>query len=96
MSTKNYRLILIIGGVALLLLVPRVAMQFSDDVSWSVNDFIIAGVLLSGTGLLIELILRNVKLKQNRIILSAIVLVLLILIWIELAVGLFGSPLAGS
>ena len=96
MSTKNYRLILIIGGVALLLLVPLVAMQFSDDVSWSVNDFIIAGVLLSGTGLLIELILRNVKLKQNRLILSAIVLVLLILIWIELAVGLFGSPLAGS
>ena len=44
---------------ALVLLVPLVAMQFTDGVAWSVADFVVAGVLLAGTGVLYELALRR-------------------------------------
>jgi hypothetical protein len=44
---------------ACVLLVPLVAMQFSDEVDWSVADFVFAGVLLGGTGLLLELAARK-------------------------------------
>jgi hypothetical protein len=39
---------------AFILSVPLVAMQFSDEVDWGVADFVFAGVLLAGTGLLLE------------------------------------------
>jgi hypothetical protein len=71
-------------------------MQFSNEVNWTIMDFLIAGVLLFGTGLTIEFVLRKVKTRKNRILICGIILLLLLLIWIELAVGLFGSPIAGN
>ena len=96
MILKNKRLFAILGLVVLLLLIPGISMLFTNEVNWSIQDFIIAGVLLLSIGLAIELILRKVRNKQNRIALIIIILVLLILTWIELAVGVFGTPLAGS
>ena len=34
-------------------------MLFTDDVDWSVADFVFAGALLGGTGLLLELAARR-------------------------------------
>ena len=34
-------------------------MQFTDEVDWGVFDFVFAGVLLGGTGLLLELAARK-------------------------------------
>lgn len=96
MTAQNKRLSGILLTVALLLLVPLVAMQFSTGVDWDLTDFIIAGLLLSGAGLTIELIIRKVKSKEGRLALGVLVLLVLALIWIELAVGIFGSPIAGS
>lgn len=93
---KNKRLILILSSIVILLLIPFVAMQFTNEVSWSTMDFIIMGALLLGTGLAIELGLRNIKSTQNRLILIVIILVLFLLIWGELAVGIFGTLFEGS
>jgi hypothetical protein len=41
-------------ATALILLLPLVAMQFTDEVDWGVADFGLAGVLLGGTGLLLH------------------------------------------
>lgn len=71
-------------------------MQFTDEVNWGVFDFIVAGVLLFGTGLIFELILRKVKTKKSQIATIVILFILLILIWVELAVGIFGTPFGGS
>jgi hypothetical protein len=71
-------------------------MQFTNEVSWTLFDFVVAGVLLLGTGLVCELVLRKIKKMEHRIILCSVILVPLFLIWAELAVGIFGSPLAGS
>jgi hypothetical protein len=43
----------------LVLLVPLVGMQLSAGFDWSVADFVVAGVLLAGTGLLFEVALRR-------------------------------------
>ncbi|MBP8066648.1 MAG: hypothetical protein KAY31_04185 [Flavobacterium sp.] len=93
---KNTRVIIILITVAVLLLIPFIAMQFTAEVNWSLFDFIIAAVLLLGSGLLIEFVLRTIKSKQSRIILCIVILLALFLIWAELAVGIFGTPFAGS
>ena len=93
---QNNRLIGIVVAVGLLLLIPFVAMQFTDEVKWNRFDFLVAGSLLLGTGLLCELVLRKVSKVQARIAICGAILVALVLIWIELAVGIFGTPFAGS
>lgn len=96
MISQNKRLVGILVSVVIILLVPFIAMQFSYEVNWELSDFIVAGILLFGTGLVCELILRTVKKKENRIALCVVIIVLLLLIWAELAVGIFGTPLAGN
>lgn len=93
---NNKRLIIILSTAATLLLFPLIAMQFSTEVNWSIFDFIIMGIMLFGTGLLCELIMQKVKNNKSRIIICSIILLMLILIWAELAVGIFGTVFAGS
>lgn len=93
---KNIRLIVILSVIAVILLIPLVAMQFTTEVDWNLMDFIIMGALLLVVGLSFELILRKVKSKRNRLILCGLVLFAFFLIWVELAVGIFETPFAGS
>lgn len=92
----NKRLISMMSTVAVLWCIPLIAMQFTHEVNWTVSDFILMGILLSGTALLCELILRIVKKTKHRIILCGSVLLSFLLIWAELAVGIFNSPIAGN
>lgn len=71
-------------------------MQFTDEVNWTITDFIIAGSLLVGTGLVCEIIMRKIKNMNYKWGLIVAVLLIVILIWIELAVGIFGTPFAGN
>ena len=96
MIMQNKRLIGIVLAVAILLLVPLLARQFTNEVDWKLFDFVIMGTLLLGTGLLCELAIRKVKNIDYRIGTIALILVVLFLIWAELAVGIFGTPFAGS
>jgi hypothetical protein len=41
-------------ATGLILLVPLVAMQITDEVNWAPGDFVFAGVLLAGAGLLLH------------------------------------------
>lgn len=54
------------------------------------------GTLLVGTGLLLVLASRKIKNINRRAAVIVALLVAFLLIWIELAVGLFGTPFAGS
>jgi hypothetical protein len=82
-------------GVLTLMLVPLVAMQFTDAVNWTLLDFVVAAALLLTTALLCELTIRKINKPRYRITICAAILVLLFLIWAELAVGIFGTPLSG-
>ena len=75
----------------LLLLIPLI-FQFP----WTLSDFVIGGFLLFVLGLGIELVRSKVQNKNKRYALLALVLFTFVLIWAELAVGLFGTPFAGS
>ncbi len=83
-------------AASMVLLLPLVAMQFTSEVQWSALDFVVAGILLFGTGLLIEMVLRKTKKGVLRVLAVLGVLLLLLLTWLELAVGIFGSPWAGT
>ncbi|MDB5193724.1 MAG: rane protein [Segetibacter sp.] len=96
MISQNKRLTSIVLAVPLLLLIPFLAMQVTKEVDWSFADFLIMGVLLLGTGLLCELVLRKVKKLEHRLALCGGILLVLFLVWAELAVGIFGTPFAGS
>lgn len=96
MIIQNKRLIVIVCAVMLLLLIPLIAMQFTAEVNWTFPDFIVAGALLLGTGLMCELVIRKVKKIRHRIAICAVLLIALLLIWLELAVGIFGTPFAGQ
>lgn len=48
-------------GTALILAIPLIAMQFTDEVNWDMRDFIIVGLLLAGAGLIYEFISSRVK-----------------------------------
>lgn len=93
---KNKRLMIIMSSVAILLTIPLIAMQFTNEVDWDISDFIIMGILLTGTGLLCELVLRNAKSLTHRLMICGVILFLFFLVWAELAVGVFGTPFAGS
>jgi hypothetical protein len=96
MIMRNKRPIGIVLTVALLLLIPLIAMQFTEEVDWSPFDFLVMAILLLGTGLLCEFVLRKVKKTTYRIALVVTILIAFLLVWAELAVGIFGTPFAGS
>jgi hypothetical protein len=57
-SRSTVRIVL---AAAFILLLPLVAMQFTDEVIWGVADFVLAGVLLAGAGLVHSLAARKVN-----------------------------------
>ena len=96
MTKASKRLFIIFLSVPAILLIPFIAMQFSDEVRWTLLDFLVAGILLLILGLTTELIIRKVSNVRRRTILMVLLVIVFLLVWAELAVGVFGSPFAGS
>lgn len=93
-STQKIFYTLLVTGI--LLLIPVVAMQFTDEIVWDRFDFTIMGILLFTTGLIFELVRSNINSKVTRIVASVVIILLFLLVWAELGVGIFGTPWAGS
>lgn len=88
---QNKNIIYIVLATAFILLLPLLAMQFTDEVAWSLGDFAVAGVLLIGTGITYELITRKAGNIMYRFAVGVALAAAFILIWANLAVGLIGS-----
>jgi hypothetical protein len=86
----------VVLAAVLILLVPLLAMQFTNEVAWSPLDFVVAGVLLVGTGFIYVLFARKTSHIRQRVAIGLALTVALVLVWMELAVGIFGTPLAGN
>jgi len=93
LSTMANRIFQIVG---LILLIPLITMQFTDEVNWTIFDFIIMGSMLSVTGYSVGTIYKKVKNNNVSLILILSVILIFLLVWAELAVGLFGTPFAGD
>ena len=79
----------------LLLGIPALAMIWTDQVNWSLLDFCIMGVLLLALSVTIRLIRRSLPNRQKWVYIL-FVIVLFILLWVELGVGIFDSPIVGD
>lgn len=79
-----------------LLCIPLLGNVLSKEFNWSASDFLVAGALLFTTAFMINLVRSKIKKQSHRILICIVILLTLALIWAELAVGIFGSPFAGS
>jgi hypothetical protein len=78
-------------GVAAILLVPAVAMRFSDEVAWTPSDFAVAGALLFGAGLALRLLAHGARAGAYRLAAALAVGGTLLLVWLVGAVGVVGA-----
>jgi hypothetical protein len=76
-------------AIALLLVMPLIAMQFTNAVAWSVGDFIIAATLLICAGTLYEILSPKARNPAHRTVIAGVILMAVLLIWAEGAVGIF-------
>jgi len=77
------------GLVAAALTAPLVAMRFTDEVNWTPFDFLAAGALLVGAGLLLELAAWKLR-KPVHFVLAAVSVTLAVAVtWAQGAVGIF-------
>jgi hypothetical protein len=79
------------GIAALLLLLPLVAMRFTDEVIWDGEDFLFAGVLIGGTGLAFELAVRKSGNLAYRAAVGVALAGAFLTLWANGAVGMIGS-----
>ncbi len=79
-----------------LLLIPLIGITITDVINWSVFDFIIMGFLLIFLSIGINFVSNRIKNLKNRILYIGILVLIFMLIWAELAVGLFETPFAGN
>jgi hypothetical protein len=77
------------AGVFGLILLPFAAMQFTDEVVWTAFDFIWFASLLIGAGVVLELLLWQVRRPLWRWLIAAVVVGAVLLIWADGAVGIF-------
>jgi hypothetical protein len=93
MSNRNtYRSVIGVALVtAFLLLVPLLAMQVTDEVVWDVFDFVLAGILIFGTGLTYVLVARKADNIAYRAAVGVALAAAFILVWATGAVGVIGT-----
>lgn len=84
------------GSFVAILIAPLIAMQFTGEVHWTPFDFGVAAVLLGATALAIEFVIRNIGRPAWCVAAVLAIMATLVLVWAELAVGVFGTPFAGN
>lgn len=96
MITQKQTTLIIFAVPVFLMTVAFFGNLFVESWNWSGFDFLLAAILLFGTAGLISLVGTIVKNRNYKILISLAVIAILVLVWMELAVGLFGTPFAGS
>ncbi len=77
------------GAAGAILLLPLLAMLVTEEMNWGLEDFAAAALLLGAAGLAVELAVRVVRGRRARVAAGLAILAALLLVWAELAVGLF-------
>jgi hypothetical protein len=76
-------------ATGLVLLLFATAMQTSGEMNWGPGDFVVAAVLIFGSGMLYAVASQLVKKPGQRVLIAVAVALGLAIVWAELAVGLF-------
>jgi hypothetical protein len=79
-------------AAGLVLLLPLVAMQVTDEVFWDGTDFAILAAMLAGVGIGLELAVRKTTTPAYRMAALLALVSAFILVGVSLGVGIFGTP----
>jgi hypothetical protein len=79
------------AAVAFILLIPLVAMQFSDEWDWNLFDFVFAGTVLFGAALLYEFVASKGGTIAYRAACGVAIVTAVLLVWVNAAVGIIGD-----
>jgi hypothetical protein len=90
-SGSRWRIAAWAAVVALILMIPVVAMQFSDEWNWDLFDFVFAGTLLFGAALTYELVAKKGGTTAYRAAVGVAVVTAVALVWVNAAVGIIGD-----
>jgi hypothetical protein len=78
-------------AAAVLLTVPLVAMRLTDEVAWTLSDFVVMGALVVGVGLAYELTAMKTGSTMYRLATGVALGTSFLLVWSILAVGYVGA-----
>ena len=78
------------GGAATLLLAPWIAMRLTEAVDWSAGDFLVFATMLALACGACELVAWTLRRRAWRLAAWAGIALVFALVWVELAVGIFG------
>jgi hypothetical protein len=78
-------------ATAAVLAIPLIAMQFTNEVIWTLSDFVFAGVLIFGTGLTYLLLTQSTGHVTYRFAIACLLATTFLLLWVNGAVGIIGS-----
>lgn len=81
----------IVVAAALILMVPLLAMLVTDEVAWGPGDFMIAAILLIGTGFAYQALAGRAGNTAYRAAAGLALGGALLLVWMNLAVGIIGD-----
>jgi len=76
---------------ALILMIPLVAMQLTNEVNWNLFDFVVMGALLFGVGIAYELVARRSQQTMYRAAFGIGLVGAFLLFWVNGAVGIIGN-----
>ncbi len=76
--------------IAVVLMIPLLAMQFIDEISWDPFDFLMLATVLIGIGIAYELVSRKSKKTIYRTAFGIGLIGAFLLIWVNGAVGIIG------
>ncbi len=76
-------------GTGIFLMVPFIVMQFTNEVAWGVFDFVLAGGLIFGAGVLYEFLTYRSERRDYRTVLGVLIGGAVLAIWVHAAVGIF-------
>jgi len=79
------------SAAALLLLAPLVAMQVTDEVAWSLADFLFAAALLLAVGIPLDLAVRKTGSRAYQAAAALALGTAFLLLFVNGAVGIIGS-----
>jgi hypothetical protein len=71
-------------------------MFVSNQFNWSFFDFFIMGILILSLSFGIKQVFKKTKNIKYRILIIGTIVIVFLLVWAELAVGIFDTPFAGN
>lgn len=82
---------LVWGGAVALLLLPAIAMQFTAEVNWEANDFVVMGGMLLAVCIAYEIAARIARNNAYMVAAGLAAGASFLTVWANLAVGIIGS-----